>query len=192
MAVEYIKLPYEQDALEPVITRSTIGFHYGKHLKTYVDKTNELIKGTEFENLSLEDIVKKAEGPLFNNAGQVLNHNLYFMQFVSQGSGKPIGKLAKAIDDTFGSFENFTKEFEAAGIGLFGSGWVFLAKDKNGKLSIVKGQNAENPITKGMETVLVIDVWEHAYYLDYQNRRADYLKLVWNIIDWNEAERRFE
>lgn len=191
MSVTFIELPYEADALDPVITQKTIEFHYGKHLKTYVDKTNELIKGTEFEKMSLEDIVKKADGPLFNNAGQVLNHNLYFMQFVPQGSGKPVGKLAKAIDETFGSFENFTKEFEAAGLGLFGSGWVFLAKGKDGKLSIEKGQNAENPITKGMTPILVIDVWEHAYYLDYQNRRADYLKLVWNIIDWNEAERRF-
>lgn len=192
MAVEYIELPYEADALEPVITRNTINYHYGKHLKAYVDKTNDLIKGTDFEKMSLEDIVKKADGPLFNNAGQVLNHNLYFMQFVQQGNGEPVGKLAKAINDAFGSFENFTKEFEAAGVGLFGSGWVFLAKNKDGKLTIEKGQNAENPITKGMKTILVIDVWEHAYYLDYQNRRADYLKLVWNIIDWHEAERRFE
>ncbi|MDV0445158.1 Superoxide dismutase [Mn/Fe] [Methanimicrococcus sp. At1] len=191
MAVEYIELPYEADALEPVITKNTIEFHYGKHLKAYVDKTNDLIKGTEFEKMSLEEIVKKSDGALFNNAGQVLNHNLYFMQFVEQGGGKPVGKLEKAIDKTFGSFENFTKEFEAAGVGLFGSGWVFLAKDKDGKLTIEKGQNAENPITKGLTTVLVIDVWEHAYYLDYQNRRADYLKLVWNIIDWHEAERRF-
>lgn len=192
MAVEYITLPYSADALSPVITKNTIEYHYGKHLKAYVDKTNELIQGTEFENLTLEEIVQKSTGPLFNNAGQVLNHNLYFLQFAAQNDSKPIGNLAKAIDETFGSFEKFTQEFEAAGIGLFGSGWVFLAKDKNGKLSIEKGQNAENPITKGMKTILVIDVWEHAYYLDYQNKRAEYLKQVWNLIDWTVPEKRFE
>ncbi|MDY0266415.1 MAG: superoxide dismutase [Methanimicrococcus sp.] len=192
MAVEYITLPYPSDALDPVITKNTIEYHYGKHLKAYVDKANELIKGTEFENSSLEEIVLKSTGPLFNNAGQVLNHNLYFLQFAAQKGGKPTGKLAQAIDDAFGSFEKFTQEFEAAGLGLFGSGWVFLAQDKDGKLSLEKGQNAENPITKGMKTILVIDVWEHAYYLDYQNKRADYLKQVWDLIDWDVAEKRFE
>lgn len=192
MTVELIELPYAADALEPVITRQTVEFHHGKHLKNYVDKTNELIKGTEFENMSLEDIVKNSDGKLFNNAGQVLNHNLYFMQFVPQGSGKPVGKLAEAIDETFGSFEAFQKEFNKAGEELFGSGWVFLAKGKDGKLSIEKGQNAANPITKDMTPILAIDVWEHAYYLDFQNRRADHLKIIWNIIDWNTAEKRFE
>lgn len=192
MTFELMTLPYKADALEPVITKQTVDFHHGKHLKAYVDKLNALIKGTAFENAELETIVKEADGPIFNNAGQILNHNLYFMQFVPQGSGKPVGKLAGAIDDAFGSFDGFTKEFEAVGIDLFGSGWVFLAKDPSGRLSIVQESNAGNPVTRGLTPILTFDVWEHAYYLDYQNRRADYLKLLWNIVDWNEAEKRYE
>jgi Superoxide dismutase len=192
MPIEFINLPYESDALDPVITKNTIDFHYGKHLKTYVDKANDLMKGTDFEKMSLKDIVKKADGPLYNNAAQVLNHNLYFLQFAPNGNGKPVGKLAQAIDETFGSFENFSKSFEENGVGLFGSGWVFLAKDTDGKLVITKEPNAGNPITKGMTPILTFDVWEHAYYLDYQNRRADYLKQLWKIINWDEAEKRFE
>lgn len=192
MTFELMTLPYKADALEPVITKQTVDFHHGKHLKAYVDKLNALIKGTAFENAELETIVKEADGPIFNNAGQILNHNLYFMQFVPQGSGKPVGKLAGAIDDAFGSFDGFTKEFEAAGIDLFGSGWVFLAKDPSGRLSIVQESNAGNPVTRGLTPILTFDVWEHAYYLDYQNRRADYLKLLWNIVDWDEAEKRYE
>jgi len=191
MPIEFINLPYESDALDPVITKNTIDFHYGKHLKTYVDKANDLMKGTDFEKMSLEDIVKKADGPLYNNAAQVLNHNLYFLQFAPSGNGKPVGKLAQAIDETFGSFESFSKSFEENGIGLFGSGWIFLAKDADGKLVITKEPNAGNPITKGMTPILTFDVWEHAYYLDYQNRRADYLKQLWKIINWDEAEKRF-
>lgn len=192
MTFELMTLPYKADALEPVITKQTVDFHHGKHLKAYVDKLNALIKGTAFENTELETIVKEADGPIFNNAGQILNHNLYFMQFVPQGSGKPVGKLAGAIDDAFGSFDGFTKEFEAVGIDLFGSGWVFLAKDPSGRLSIVQESNAGNPVTRGLTPILTFDVWEHAYYLDYQNRRADYLKLLWNIVDWDEAEKRYE
>lgn len=192
MTFELMTLPYKADALEPVITKQTVDFHHGKHLKAYVDKLNALIKGTAFENAELETIVKEADGPIFNNAGQILNHNLYFMQFVPQGSGKPVGKLAGAIDDAFGSFDGFTKEFEAVGIDLFGSGWVFLAKDPSGRLSIVQESNAGNPVTRGLTPILTFDVWEHAYYLDYQNRRADYLKLLWNIVDWDEAEKRYE
>ena len=195
MSIEFIELPYETDALDPVITKSTIDFHYGKHLKTYVDKANDLMKETDFENMTLEEIVKQTDGPLYNNAAQVLNHNLYFLQFKPTGNGKsekPVGKLAQAIDETFGSFENFSKSFEENGVGLFGSGWVFLSKDKDGKLVITKEPNAGNPITKGMIPILTFDVWEHAYYLDYQNRRADYLKQLWKIVNWDEAEKRFE
>jgi len=191
MKFELIQLPYASDALEPVISKQTIEFHRGKHLQTYVNNLNNLIQGTKFENADLETIVKESDGAIFNNAGQILNHNLYFLQFSPIGGGKPSGKLAKAIDETWGSFENFRKEFETAGAGLFGSGWVWLAADKDGKLSITKEPNAGNPLTKGLKPILTFDVWEHAYYLDYQNRRADYLKTLWNIIDWQVVESRY-
>jgi len=191
MKFELIQLPYASDALEPVISKQTIEFHHGKHLQTYVNNLNNLIPGTKFENANLETIVKESDGAIFNNAGQILNHNLYFLQFSPKGGGKPSGKLAKAIAETWGSFENFQKEFETAGTGLFGSGWVWLAADKDGKLSITKESNAGNPLTKGLKPILTFDVWEHAYYLDYQNRRADYLKALWTIIDWQVVESRY-
>jgi len=191
MKFELIQLPYASDALEPVISKQTIEFHHGKHLQTYVNNLNNLIQGTKFENADLETIVKESDGAIFNNAGQILNHNLYFLQFSPKGGGKPSGKLAKAIAETWGSFENFQKEFETAGTGLFGSGWVWLAADKDGKLSITKESNAGNPLTKGLKPILTFDVWEHAYYLDYQNRRADYLKALWTIIDWQVVESRY-
>jgi Fe-Mn family superoxide dismutase len=191
MKFELVKLPYATDALEPVISKQTIEFHHGKHLQTYVNNLNNLIQGTKFENADLETIVKESEGGLFNNAGQVLNHNLYFTQFSPNGGGKPSGKLATAIDAAWGSFENFQKEFEAAGVGQFGSGWVWLAEDANGKLSIDKEANAGNPVTKGLKPILGFDVWEHSYYLDYQNRRADHLKELWKIVDWKVVETRY-
>jgi Fe-Mn family superoxide dismutase len=191
MKFELVKLPYETSGLAPVISKQTIELHHGKHLQTYVNNLNNLIIGTPFENEDLETIVKKADGGIFNNAGQVLNHNLYFTQFSPKGEGKPTGRLAEAIDATWGSFENFQKEFEAAGVGLFGSGWVWLAKDKDGKLSITKEQNAGNPVTKGLTPLLGFDVWEHSYYLDYQNRRADHLKELWKIVDWKTIDKRY-
>jgi len=186
-----IQLPYATDALAPVISKQTIEFHYGKHLQAYVNNLNNLIQGTKFENADLETIVKESDGAIFNNAGQVLNHNLYFTQFSPKGGGKPSGKLATAINAAWGSFENFQKEFEAAGTGLFGSGWVWLAADSKGTLSITKESNAGNPLTKGLKPLLTFDVWEHAYYLDYQNRRADYLKSLWTIVDWQVVENRY-
>lgn len=191
MKFELVKLPYETGALAPVISKQTIELHHGKHLQTYVNNLNNLIPGTKFENADLETIVKESDGGIFNNAGQVLNHNLYFTQFSPNGGGKPSGKLATAIDATWGSFENFQKEFEAAGVGLFGSGWVWLAKDKEGKLSITKEQNAGNPVTKGLTPILGFDVWEHSYYFDYQNRRADHLKELWKIVDWKVVDKRY-
>jgi len=191
MKFELVKLPYAADALEPVISKQTIEFHHGKHLQTYVNNLNNLIQGTKFENADLETIVKESDGAIFNNAGQTLNHNLYFLQFSPKGGGQPSGKLAEAINATFGSFENFQKEFEAAGVGLFGSGWVWLAADKDGKLSISKESNAGNPLTRGLKPLLCFDVWEHAYYLDYQNRRADHLKALWKIVDWKVVESRY-
>lgn len=191
MKFELIKLPYAANALEPVISERTIEFHHGKHLQAYVNNLNNLIPGTNFENAPLETIVKESDGAIFNNAGQVLNHNLFFTQFAPNGGGKPTGKLANAIQAKWGSFENFQKEFEAAGVGLFGSGWVWLASNKKGELSILKEPNAGNPVTQGLTPILCFDVWEHAYYLDFQNRRADHLKALWNIIDWKEVEKRF-
>ncbi|MDR2809776.1 MAG: superoxide dismutase [Tannerellaceae bacterium] len=191
MKFELVKLSYATDALEPVISKQTIEFHHGKHLQAYVNNLNNLVPGTKFENADLETIVKESEGGIFNNAGQILNHNLYFTQFSPNGGGEPSGRLAAAIDAAWGSFENFRKEFETAGVGLFGSGWVWLAKDKDGKLLITKEVNAGNPVTKGFVPLLGFDVWEHAYYLDYQNRRADHLKELWKIVDWKIVECRF-
>ena len=189
-------LPYAQDALEPVISRETIEFHHGKHLQTYVDNLNKLVSGTEFEGLSLEEIVCKSQGGIFNNAGQILNHNLYFGQF------KPYENhqssiinyqlpLAQAINRDFGSFEAFKAEFEQKGVMLFGSGWVWLSADKDGKLVITQETNANNPITKGLKPLLTMDVWEHAYYIDYRNRRAAHLQALWQIINWEEIECRY-
>ena len=191
MKFELIQLPYANDGLEPVISKQTIDFHYGKHLLNYVNTLNKLIEGTKFENAPLEQIVRESDGAIFNNAGQVLNHNLYFTQFSPNGGGEPTGKLAEAIKSTWGSFENFQKEFVAAGTGLFGSGWVWLAKDKDGKLSITKEANGSNPVTHGLKPILGFDVWEHAYYLDYRNRRPDHLNALWKIIDWDTVGKRY-
>ena len=192
MTYEMPKLPYANDGLEPVISQATIDYHYGKHLQTYVNNLNALVPGTEFEGKSVEEIVATApDGGIFNNAGQTLNHNLYFTQFSPYGGGRPTGALAKAIDATWGSFENFQKEFVAAGTGLFGSGWVWLAKDKDGKLSITKEANGSNPVAHGLKPILGFDVWEHAYYLDYRNRRPDHLNALWKIIDWDTVGKRY-
>jgi Fe-Mn family superoxide dismutase len=179
MKFELPKLPYATNALEPVIGQQTVELHYGKHLQTYITNLNNLIQGTEFENADLETIVKESDGAIFNNAGQTLNHNIYFLSFSSDGGGEPKGKLADAIKAEWGSFENFKKEFQTAGTAVFGSGWVWLAKDSAGKLQITKEANAGNPVTKGLTPLLGFDVWEHAYYLDYQIRRADHLAELW-------------
>lgn len=192
MTYEMPKLPYAPDALEPVISQQTIDYHYGKHLQTYVTNLNNLVPGTEFENKTVEEIVATApDGPIFNNAGQVLNHTLYFLQFSpTPAAREPQGKLAEAIKRDFGSFEAFKKEFSAAAVGLFGSGWAWLAADKEGRLHITKEANGGNPLRAGLKPLLGFDVWEHAYYLDYQNRRADHIKLLWDIIDWKVVEER--
>ena len=183
-------LPYAANALEPVISEQTINFHYGKHLQNYVNTLNTLIQGTEFEGKSVEEIVKTApDGPIFNNAGQTLNHTYYFLQFKSPVKGnEPTGKIAEALVRDFGSFENFKKVFTQAAATLFGSGWAWLSQDKDGKLVITKEANAGNPLRHGNNPLLGIDVWEHAYYLDYQNRRADHLAALWDIIDWKVVE----
>ena len=190
-----INLPYELTALQPVISEQTLSFHYGKHLQTYVDNLNKLIAGTEYEPMPLEEIVCKSSGAIFNNTGQVLNHNLYFTQFnkLEQGAkNKEQGLfIIQAINRDFGSFDNFKQEFEQKGTTLFGSGWVWLSADKDGKLVITQEQNAQNPITICLRPLLTMDVWEHSYYLDYQNRRAAHLQALWSIINWEEIERRY-
>lgn len=185
-------LPYSADALEPVISKQTIEYHHGKHLLAYVNNLNKLIIGTDFEGKSLEYIVANSEGDIFNNAGQVLNHNLYFAQFSPEGADKPEGKLMHAIEKEWGDFETFKKEFEKSGVSLFGSGWVWLAKDKDGKLLIVQEPNGSNPVAKGLTPLLGFDVWEHSYYLDYHNRRADHLSALWQIVDWKTVGERYE
>ena len=189
---ELIQLPYNADALAPVISAETIGFHYGKHLQAYVNNLNNLLPGSGFEGLSLEEIVTKSEGGIFNNAGQILNHNLYFTQFKAPVKDNvPTGKIADAINAQFGSFDAFKAEFEKKGATLFGSGWVWLSADKDGKLVITQESNASNPIQKGLKPLLTFDVWEHAYYLDYQNRRPDHLAALWQIVDWDVIEKRY-
>ena len=198
-----IDLPYALDALEPVISARTLEFHHGKHLQTYVDNLNKLIAGTEFESISLEQIVissgagggvEKSKA-IFNNAGQVLNHNLYFTQFCPRHSrldreSAPTGPLKDQIGKQWGSIESFQKEFVAKGVGLFGSGWVWLQADDAGTLSIGQYAGADNPVAHGLRPILTFDVWEHAYYLDYQNRRAAQLEALWGIVDWKVVEER--
>ena len=208
----FINLPYAIDALEPVISARTLEFHHGKHLQGYVDNLNKLIAGTEFENMSLEEIlsvpavpepVEGGEGPtyrpIFNNAGQILNHNLYFTQFKSyQSVPEPVegpiaiaGPLLKQITTQWGTFAAFKKDFETKGSTLFGSGWVWLQADAKGELSIAQYAGADNPVAHGLKPILTFDVWEHAYYLDYQNRRPAHLTALWDIVDWNVLEERY-
>lgn len=187
-----IKLPFGMGDLEPVISQNTLNFHYGVHLKTYVDNLNKLVVGTPFETKSLKDIVREADGAIFNNAGQILNHNLYFTQFAKpHENNQPMGKLKTAIEKEFGSFDAFKQVFMEKGNTLFGSGWVWLSADKNGKLYITQETNANNPIRNGLTPLLTMDVWEHAYYLDYQNKRAGHLNALWSIINWQEIDRRY-
>lgn len=185
------ELPYAHDALAPVISSETISYHYGKHHQTYVNNLNGLVPGTEFENADLDTIVKKSEGPIFNNAAQIWNHNFYFLSLTPNKGSKPGTSLSKAIDDAFGSFDNFKTEFGKAAITVFGSGWAWLVKDAEGKLSITKESNAGNPLTRGLTPLLTFDVWEHAYYLDYQNRRPDYVAALWDLVDWDVVSARY-
>ncbi len=186
------RLPYSVDALSPVISPATIDFHYGKHEKAYIDTLNSLIEGTEYEDMPLEEIIKKSDGKLFNQASQAWNHILYFFQFSPSGKREPIGRLRDKIEEQFGSFEDFKKKFEEAGLTLFGSGWVWLSSDSDGKLFITQGSNADNPLKYGLTPIFVFDVWEHAYYLDYQNRRGEYLSRLWDIVNWETVESKYD
>ena len=180
------------DNLGNVVSSSTLSFHYGKHLAGYVNNLNGLLEESPLAGLPLEEIVCKSTGGIQNNAGQILNHNLYFGQFAApKADNRPVGKLAEAIKRDFGTFEAFKDEFQKKGTTLFGSGWVWLSADKDGKLIITQETNAANPIQKGLKSLLTFDVWEHAYDLDYQNRRPDHLAALWQIIDWNVIENRY-
>ncbi len=184
MAHTLPKLPYAKNALAPHISQETIEFHYGKHHQAYVDNLNKLITGTEFEKASLEEIIKKASGGIFNNAAQVFNHTFYWNCLSPEGGDKPSGNLAKAIDKEFGSFDGFKEKFTQAATTLFGSGWAWLVKTADGKLAIEPAGNAGNPIRDGKKPLLTCDVWEHAYYIDYRNARAKYVEAFWNLVNW--------
>jgi len=184
------ELPWKPEALEPYISAETISFHYGKHHQAYVNNLNNLIKGTEFENFPLEEIIKTSKGGIFNNAAQVWNHTFYWESLTPNAPEKPEGKLLKMIEADFGSFEEFKIQFSKAAATLFGSGWTWLVINPEGKLEIVQTGNAENPITKGMRPILTCDVWEHAYYIDYRNRRPDYIENFFKIINWDKVEAR--
>lgn len=191
MHYELPKLPYAPDELQPAISAETVNFHYGKHEQSYIDNLNKLIEGTEYEDMPLEDIIKTSSGPLFNNAAQAWNHLFYFFGLSPQGGGEPTGALRLAIEDAFESVQNFKDKMEEAGAKVFGSGWVWLVKDENDVLSIKPTSNAGNPMTEGLTPLMCIDVWEHAYYLDYQNRRAGYLNKIWDVINWDLIESRY-
>lgn len=192
MTHELPKLPYALDALQPNISKETLEYHYGKHHKAYVDKLNELIPGTRFADMTLEQIIMSAEpGGVFNNAAQVWNHTFYFFAFSPKPKMKPEGELAKAIDRDFGSFDALKDAMSKAGAGQFGSGWAWLVKNKEGRLEVVATANAANPMTDGKTPLLTLDVWEHAYYIDYRNRRPEYLTEAWGIVDWAMVEKRF-
>lgn len=187
-------LPYEADELEPYISAETINYHHGKHLAGYVAKTNSLIDGTPYANMTLEEIILKAEGALFNNAAQVWNHEFYFSELApaNKCQHQPKGLLLKAIEEQFGSVEKLKEKLTEASISLFGSGWVWLVSDDKYNLQIITTPNAKNPLTKGLFPLLAIDVWEHAYYIDYRNSRADAIKAFWNVLDWRIIDKRFD
>ena len=193
MKFELLTLPFGASELEPVISAETIALHHGKHLATYVNNLNNLLTESEFEDLPLEAIVAKATGGIFNNAGQILNHNLYFEQLQApREDNRPVGELAKAIDEQFGSFDAFKEKFTAAAATLFGSGWAWLASDALGKLHILQMPNADNPVTKGLTPLMTMDVWEHAYYVDYRNRRPDHIAAMWQILNWKAIDKRYK
>ncbi|MGD0340668.1 MAG: superoxide dismutase [Bacteroidales bacterium] len=191
MAFELPKLPYKLNALVPHISEETLEFHYGKHHLAYVNNLNGLVPGTKFEKASLETIIKNADGAIFNNGAQIWNHTFYFESFCKGGEKMPDGDFAEAIKKTFGSFDTFREQFTKAASTLFGAGWAWLVKNDDGSLRIVQESNAGNPLRNGLKPLLTCDVWEHAYYIDYRNRRPDYIKSFWEIIDWNVISKRF-
>ena len=190
MAFELPDLPYAMDALEPFISKQTLEFHYGKHHQAYVNNLNNLIPGSDFAGSTLEDIIKKSTGGIFNNGAQVWNHTFYWNCLAPKAGGEPKGTMQDAIVESFGSFSTFKEEFTKAAATLFGSGWAWLVKTTDGKLKIVQESNAGNPLRNGHTPLLTCDVWEHAYYLDKQNRRPDYISDFWNLVDWEAVKKR--
>ena len=178
-------LPFKDDALEPVISKETLDYHHGKHHQAYVTNLNKLIEGTEFEAMTLEEIIKKSSGGVFNNAAQVFNHTFYWNCLSPEGGGEPEGDLAQAIDEAFGSFDEFKEKFSATAVGTFGSGWAWLVKDQDGKLEIISTGNAGTPLTENKTPLLTCDVWEHAYYIDYRNARPAYVGKFWDLVNWD-------
>ncbi|PJK11340.1 superoxide dismutase [Fe] [Lysobacteraceae bacterium NML08-0793] len=185
MAIELPALPYDRTALEPHISGETIDFHYGKHHKAYVDNLNKMIEGTEFADMPLEDIIKKSQGGMFNNAAQVWNHTFYWNCLSPNGGGEPTGKLLEAINAAFGDFAKFKEEFTKTAIGTFGSGWAWLVQRPDGSLALASTSNAATPLTGEDKPLLTCDVWEHAYYIDYRNARPSYLEHFWSLVNWD-------
>ena len=183
------ELPYSQDALAPAMSAETVEYHYGKHLQTYIDNLNRMIEGSPYEDMPLEDIIKKATGGIFNNAAQTWNHTFFFQTLSPEQVPMP-ENLEKALSEAFGSVDSFKEEFSKAAISLFGSGWAWLVEDTDGKLSVIQEPNAGNPMTKGLKPLLTVDVWEHAYYIDFRNRRAAYIEAWWGLVDWNKVAGR--
>ena len=191
MKYQLPQLPYEAWALEPVLSRETIAVHYGKHEQTYINNLNDMISGTDYEDMSLEDVIRSSSGALFNNASQAWNHMFYFNTFAPDGHRHPRGELADAIARHWETFDNFREIFEQKGVSLFGAGWVWLCCDSSGHLGIRSESNAGNPLTEGLVPLLTFEVWEHAYYIDYRNRRDAHLHRLWDIIDWRVVEERY-
>ncbi|MCC5883713.1 MAG: superoxide dismutase [Fe] [Halomonas sp.] len=191
MAFELPALPYEKNALEPHISAETLEYHYGKHHQAYVNKLNELTEGTDDANKSLEEIIKSSSGGLFNQAAQVWNHTFYWHCLAPNGGGEPSGELAEAINAKFGSFDKFKETFNANAVANFGSGWTWLIKTADGGVDIVNTSNADTPIAHGQTPLMTIDVWEHAYYIDYRNARPKYLENVWNVLNWDFVAQNF-
>jgi len=191
MSFELPPLPYEKDALEPHISKETIEFHYGKHHQTYVTNLNNLVPGTEFEGKSLEAIIKSSSGGVFNNAAQIWNHTFYWHCLSPNGGGEPTGTLAKAINDTFGSFAAFKDQFTKTAITTFGSGWAWLVKNSDGSLALTSTSNAGTPMAQGQVALLTCDVWEHAYYIDFRNARPKYVEAFWNLVNWDFVAKNF-
>ena len=185
MAFELPALPYAKNALVPHMSEETLEYHYGKHHQTYVTKLNELVAGTEFEGKSLEDIIKSSKGPVFNNSAQVWNHTFFWNCLSPNGGGQPTGAIADAINKTFGSFEAFQKKFNDSAVGNFGSGWTWLVKNADGSLEVYNTSNADTPMTAGKTALLTVDVWEHAYYIDYRNSRPNFLNGFWSLVNWD-------
>ena len=192
MAFELPALPYAKDALAPHISEETLEYHYGKHHQTYVTNLNNLVPGTEFEGLSLEQIIQKSSGGIFNNAAQVWNHTFYWNCLSPNGGGVPTGGLANAIDRTFGSFDEFKEAFTKCAVTTFGSGWAWLVKNKGGSLALVSSSNAGCPLTEGQTPLMTCDVWEHAYYIDYRNARPAYLEAFWALVNWDFVAANFD